>query len=310
VLAVELHHRGLPARGGVTVTVVYGSSPVKRERRTNDQLAVLDDAIVAAVELEAPVTLRGVYYRCVSAGAIDKTENGYKTVGRRLLKLRREGRVSYWDITDGTRWIFKPTTFDSVEDALEETARTYRRALWSTSVHRLQMFVEKDAISGVILPTTRKWDVALGVLRGYASESFAWTVAQSLVPDRYNVLAQLGDHDPSGVDAWRDFSSKVTAFAEERNADVDVRFVRLAVTEEQIVALDLPTRPTKKSDTRTNNWTGGESVEVDAISANYLRDLVDAHISYYVNERHLEVLKAYEVDEREQLRRLARWEVA
>jgi hypothetical protein len=70
-------------------------------------LAVVDDAIVTAVATEHPVTLRGVYYRVVSAGGVEKTELGYRLVGRQLLKLRRSGEVPYGWITDGTRLIRK-----------------------------------------------------------------------------------------------------------------------------------------------------------------------------------------------------------
>ena len=271
-----------------------------RKRRTNDELDVLDAAIIAAVDADAPVSLRGVYYRVVSAGAIDKTETGYKAIGRRLLKLRRNRRVSYADITDGTRWITAPTTYDSVEDALRETARSYRRALWSHAEHRVQVFSEKDAISGVILPITDRWDVPIGVLRGYVSETFAWQVARSLDPRRSHVLVQLGDHDPSGVGAWADFSQKVAAFTDA----VEVEFIRLAVTAGQIELLNLPTRPTKRSDTRAKNWVGG-SVEVDAIPAAVLRSMLDQFIESYVDSHQLAVLEVAEADERRVLERIA-----
>lgn len=67
---------------------VYEASPVRRKRRTNVELAQVDAAIVAAVEADAPVTLRGVFYRVVSAGAVPKTEKGYQLISRQLLKLR------------------------------------------------------------------------------------------------------------------------------------------------------------------------------------------------------------------------------
>lgn len=280
----------------------YGASPVRR-RRSNAELASLDAAIVRAVEVEAPITLRGVYYRCVAAKAIDKTENDYAAVGRRLLHLRRAGEVSYHDITDGTRWITRPHTFDSVNDALTETARLYRRRLWTDSDVSLQLFTEKDAISGVILPITDRWDIPLGVLRGYVSESFAWSVAQSLNPTKTNVIAQLGDHDPSGVGAWQDFSSKVQSFADDEYQDVT--FERLAVLPEQIEAMRLPTRPTKATDTRARNWIG-ESVEVDAIPPSTLRDIVEAWVSEHIDEDALRITQVAEASERQLLTALAR----
>lgn len=279
--------------------MAYGPSTT-RTRRTRTEIGDLDEAIITAVSLEAPVTLRGVYYRCVSAGAIDKTENAYRTVGRRLVDLRRQGRVRYRDITDGTRWITAPTTYDSIEDALSETARLYRRRLWSYSQYNLQLYTEKDAISGVILPATSMWDVPLGVLRGYVSESFAWTVAQSLSSEKWNIVAQLGDHDPSGVGAWSNFCEKVQAFAPNSY----IEFTRLAVTPAQVVDMALPTRPTKTSDPRARGWVGG-SVEVDAIPARTLREIVNRWISAYVDSAELGIIEAAEVSEREILTNLA-----
>jgi hypothetical protein len=162
-----------------------------------------------------------VYYRCVSAGAAEKTEDGYRLVQRQLLKLRRDGRVSYADITDGTRWVTRPATWNSLDQMLEDAAASYRRALWHDQDVDVQVFTEKDAISGVILSVTEQYDVPLGVLRGYSSESFAWSVAQSVMagsaddPCRDTYLYRLGDHDPSGVDAWRAFTARVTGFLVE-----------------------------------------------------------------------------------------------
>ena len=180
----------------------------------------------------------------MSAGAVPKTELGYAAVGRRLVHLRRQGRVSYRDITDGTRWVFKPRSYDGWQEVLAESANSYRQALWNRSEYRLQLFTEKDAISGIIAPITHAWDISLGVLRGYASESFAWSVGQSMSDRHVNVLAQLGDHDPSGVGAWQDFSRKVAEFA----PGARIVFHRLAVTPEQISDWNLPLRPTKTND--------------------------------------------------------------
>jgi len=284
----------------MTATSVYGASTVKRSRRTNAEIANLDEAIVAAIAEDAPVSLRGVYYRCVSAGAVDKTEDGYKAVGRRLLALRRAGRVSYWDIADGTRWVFKPTTYNGIDEVLRDTAASYRRTLWATSDYRLQLFSEKDAITGVIDSVTEHHDVSLGVLRGFASESFCWRVAQSLDPARMNVLGQLGDHDPSGVAAWDDFQRKVTAFAPDRNLGFD----RLAVTADQIDLYNLPLRATKKSDSRARGWVGG-SVEVDAIPARELRSIVTEWIEQHIDPQALLVAREAEQSERQILRTLA-----
>src|SRR5205823_5362212 len=174
--------QGLPRlRGaGHAMTAVYGARPVKRRRSTREEIGALAGAIISAVEADKPVTLRGVFYRVVSAGAVEKTELGYRQVGRVLLKLRRAGAVDYGDITDGTRWIVAPTTWSNLDQMLEDAAASYRRALWHNQDAAVYVFTEKDAISGAIAPVTFRWDVPRGVLRGYASESFAWSAAQNI----------------------------------------------------------------------------------------------------------------------------------
>jgi hypothetical protein len=277
----------------------YGSSTVNRHSRA--ELDAVDDAIIAAVDADSPVTLRGVFYRAVSAGAVEKTELGYRLIGRQLLKLRRSGAVSYADITDGTRWITKPRTWDSLDQFLDDAAVSYRRALWHDQPIEVQVFTEKDAISGVIEPVTGRYDVPLGVLRGYASESFAWTVAQSVMQGAGEVfIYQLGDHDPSGVDAWRAFTAKVTGFVDEHYTDTAdwLHFERLAVTPEQITAMGLPTRPTKQADSRAARFAG-ESVEVDAIPAPELRRILIAAIEQHIDQHALHAAQAAEASERD-----------
>jgi len=276
---------------------VYGTSPVKRRRSTNVQLDVVDDAIMAALTEEHPATLRGTYYRVVSAGVVDKTDAGYQLVGRQVLKLRRAGRLPYSWITDGTRYIVKPESWLDVDQMLSDAASSYRRMLWHDQYDRVQIFTEKDAITGVIEGVTGEWDVPIGVLRGYASESFAWSVAESLRWQyQHTYLYQLGDHDPSGVDAWRNFEEKVRGFV----PDAKVTFERIAVLPEQIESLNLLTRPTKKSDSRSANFTG-ESVEVDAIPPSVLREIVRDAIEQHINERALANTRAVERSERELL---------
>ena len=286
----------MSARSGV-----YGASPTKRSRRTRAELESVDQAIIAAVESDWPVSLRGVYYRVVSAGAVPKTEAAYKTVGRRLLKLRRTDRIGYDRIADGTRWVVRPRTYDDLADALFDTAQVYRRAMWRTQPVEVHVFTEKDAITGVVQRVTSEWDVPLGVLRGYCSETFAHEMACAInAAGKPVVVYQLGDHDPSGVGAWADFQ-KMRRFAPA----AEVEFTRLAVTPEQIETMALPTRPTKSTDTRARSFTG-ESVEVDAIPAPVLRSLLAEAIERHVDPHQLRVLRTIELEEADDLMELAR----
>lgn len=279
----------------------YGSSTVKRQRRTNAELDVIDQAIYEAVRDEHPVTLRGVFYRVVSVGAVEKSEAGYRLVGRQLLKLRRASVIPYSWITDGTRLIRKPRSWSDVETMLDDAAASYRRALWHDQDVHVLLLSEKDAISGVVYPITAAWDVELGIVRGYSSETFVYSVAESIAAtEKTTFVYQLGDHDPSGVDAWRSFEEKVRGFA----PDAEAFFERLAVTPEQIAALNLPTRPTKSTDTRSRGFTG-ESVEVDAIPAPMLRQIVEDAITRHIDPSAWDLTRRVEQSERALLTSIA-----
>lgn len=279
-------------------SAAYRPRPVKRRRSTDAQLDVIDDAIMTALTEEHPATLRGTFYRVMSAGAVEKTEAAYKLIGRQVLKLRRAKRLPYSWITDGTRYIVKPESWSSLDSMLSDAASSYRRMLWADQYAQVHLFTEKDAITGVIDGITAEWDVPIGVLRGYASESFAWRVAESLSwQSKHTYLYQLGDHDPSGADAWRDFEAKVRKFVRARTSADLVTFERIAVLPSQITELDLLTRPTKKSDTRSAGFAG-ESVEVDAIPPSILRGIVREAIEQHIDPHKLKMTRSVEASER------------
>jgi hypothetical protein len=94
--------------------------------------------------------------------------------------------------------------------------------------------------------------------------------------------------------------SRLREFAPE----VDFTFQRLAVTPEQIDELDLPTRPTKKSDSRSRTFAG-ESVEVDAIPTSVLRSIVEDAIRSHIDRDAWALTEHYENEERQFLLSLA-----
>ncbi len=243
---------------------------VKRNRRTRAELADLHSAILAVCELDHPLSVRGVFYRVMSAGAVEKSEKAYSAVQREVLKLRRSGDLPYEWKADGTRWHLKSPSWSSVDEALEDAAASYRRALWHDQDVYVEVWSEKEAISSIVSPITNAWDVPLMIARGFASESFLWSTAATIRNvAKPTVVYQLGDHDPSGVAAWEHVQRRLRDFA----PDVEISFERLAVTEAQIAELSLPTRPTKVTDSRSRSFRG-ESVEVDAIPTSVLRQIV------------------------------------
>jgi hypothetical protein len=277
---------------------VYGASPIKSGRATKAEMEARAEALIDIVEDVAPASVRGIFYQATVRGVIEKTENGYKKVGRLLVQLRRAGLINYSDIADNTRWMRKPKSHSSLEAALDHTARTYRKALWDDTDEYIEIWLEKDALSGVILPITTQFDVPLMVSRGYASLTFLSNAAEIMKEEgRPCYIYHLGDWDPSGQDAARHIEETLHDLAPY----AEIHFERIAVTQEQIEEWNLPSRPTKSSDSRSKKWRGGDSVELDAIHPDQLRELVQAAIEQHLPPEKFDHLKVAEESERELL---------
>jgi len=245
--------------------------------------------------------VRQVFYQATVRGLVEKEQSGYTKVQTDLTVMRRAGELPYHWLADNTRWQRKPRTFEGVEQALQETARLYRKNLWVDADCYVEIWLEKDALSGVIYPVTSMFDVPLMVARGYASLSFLYNAAEYINDlDVPTYIYHLGDYDPSGVNAGEKIEETLCELA----PDAEIYFERIAVTPEQIDEWNLPTRPTKKSDTRAKNFDSATSVELDAIEPNQLRDLVQEMIEVHLPPEQYEILKVAEQSEREIIRRL------
>jgi hypothetical protein len=252
------------------------------------------DALHAIVAAMRPMTVRQVFYQASVRGVVDKTEAGYAKVKTDLADMRRAGAMPYAWLADNTRWMRKPHAHGGVEEALAETARLYRKSLWAGADGYVEVWLEKDALSGVVYPATGAFDVPLMVARGYASLSFLHSAAEQIADlDVPAHIYHLGDFDPSGVDAGRQIEATLRRMAPR----AEIHFERLAVLPEQIEAWALPTRPTKASDSRARGF-GAVSVELDAIEPGRLRALVEEAIERHLPAEQLRVLRAAEASER------------
>jgi len=247
-----------------------------------------------------PMTVRQVYYQATVRNVIEKTEAGYGKIQTDLVQMRRAGSLPYDWLADNTRWQRRPRTYDGVQAALEDTARFYRKSLWADADGYVEIWLEKDALAGVIMPVTSMYDVPLMVARGYASLSFLHSAAEYIREiDVPAYIYHFGDYDPSGVNA----AEKIESTLREMAPDAKIHFERVAVTPEQIDQWLLPTRPTKLSDTRSKGF-GSVSVELDAIPPDDLRELVRTVIEWHVPRHQFEIMKVAEASEREIIKRL------
>lgn len=283
--------------------MTYKTSPIKRYRRTKQEINSIRNAIYLILALDNPMTVRQVFYRLVSEGYIGKTDNEYKNLVVRLLAdMRRNGGVPFSWVADSTRLVRKPETFNSLSSFFRQGAEMYRRALWDETNIHIEIWVEKDTLSGVLYPVTAQYDVPIMVARGFSSITFLQNNAQ-YIRECYEAgksvfIYQFGDHDPSGVAA----SLAVEKGLKEFSDNTPFHYERVAVTPQHIQEYNLPTRPTKKTDSRAKNFNG-ESVEIEAIPAAELRNMCRQVIEQHIDEDYLNELLHAESYERELLQR-------
>jgi hypothetical protein len=252
---------------------------------------------------ESEITVRHLFYRLVGLKVIEKTERAYKLLCHHLGRWRKGGLVPWNAFADSTRWHIKAQTFNSVEDALQRTRETYRRDLWSTQPHYCELWIEKDAIASIVAGVADEFGVPVFVCRGFASLSSLYSAAQTfnraINSGKAATIFHLGDYDPSGHAAADAIERTLT-----ENFDCDIEFERLAVLPDQIERLKLPTRPTKRTDSRARKWKGESCVELDAMSPSDMRGIVGDAITSLIEPRAWKQIQKIEAAERESLAKI------
>ena len=280
----------------------YPASPIKRKRRTQDELVQLFGAIAEVLDeyKGEAITIRHLFYRLVSRGVLDKDERSYDLLGSHLSKWRISGVIEFNRFIDGTRSHQGEIGFDDAAEALDDAAIGYRKNLWKSQKCYVEVWCEKDAILSLIMPLVREWALKAFPCRGFASLSSTYAAAQTfkkaIEHGRHPVVLYLGDHDPSG----HAIDDSIEVHFGYHGIDGLVDFKRVAILSHHIVEFKLPTRPVKKTDSRSKGWEGG-CVEIDTLSGQQIRDLLNKEIESLVDMKELERLKAIEEAEREAL---------
>ena len=286
---------------------VYGTSVIKR--LSKNQAADLDRNLLAIAEQERPTSVRGMYYMAMGAGLIDKDaqtkRNNYMRVQRRLLQMRRDGRMPYSWITDGSRTIYGYDRYQDPDEFADYAASIYRKDYWINSPVRVEVWVEKDAMAGKLKPVVRdEYGLDLYVSRGFASETYLQEAGAHIRSDgRPTYVYLLTDFDASGMGIAETVEQKLAEMA----SPADVLVERIAATQEQVKEYGLITQPVTRSDTRARRFIqrfGTETVELDAIPASEVRRLVREAIEQHMDPRRLSMLRMIEREERDGIRKL------
>ena len=226
---------------------------------------------------------------------------GYTAVQRQLVKMRRCRIIPFGWIVDHTRRGYFVNTYGDPAAAVEEAANLYRRSIWDQTETYVEVWCESRSIAGVLEQETNRYAVPLYPSGGFASLSLIYQAAdfmESAAQGRPIHILYVGDFDPSGVLIDRKIEDELRQHLPNT---VDLTFHRLAVTQEQIDLMGLPTKPTND---RRGGWEGG-TVEAEAIPAGEMRRILRTAIERFIPRRLLTVTAEAEASERAYIRTVA-----
>lgn len=285
----------------------------RRHRFNSKARVTVDQANAIIEEMQAQgytLTLRQLYYQFVARDLMPNKDREYKRLGRLMTLAREAGETDWYAIEDAGR---QSWSFGSQEDpasVVHGLEGGIHFDQWARQDHYLEVWVEKQALEGVIERPSSRWLVPYMACKGYLSASEAWRAGRrfqnALQRGKKPVLLHLADHDPSGLNMTDDNATRLQLFAEDEGFDIDVR--RLALNMDQIEEYKPPPNPAKETDSRAKGYVqkyGTSSWELDALRPQVIDKLIDDTINEYRDPEVWREVQALEDQAKEPLVRLS-----
>ncbi len=271
----------------------------KRFNRHTTDIIVKANAIIAEYVAQGfELTLRSLYYKFIGRDLfpetwIDKEYNikkgldpqtkntvkNYKRLGSILNDARLAGLMDWESFDDITRKVRSMSHWSTPSDIINSCAHSFRIDKWEGQKFRPEVWVEKDALAGVVTGICQELDIPFLCCRGYTSQTEMWGSAMRLKAiyegGQTPFILHFGDHDPSGIDMSRDIQERLEIF------QVEPDFRRLALNMAQIKTHKCPPNPAKESDSRFKSYAdkfGDDSWELDALEPQVIVDLIKSHV--------------------------------
>jgi hypothetical protein len=256
------------------------------QRRSLEMIEQANQIINEYADQGFTLTLRQLFDQFVARGLIDNTLNRYSSLGWTVSNGRDAGLINWDAIEDRSREFKQPATWGHPGEILDVAARQYREDLWTTQPRHIELWVEKDAVSGVFARVCADYRLPFLAHRGNASTTITREagvrLADRIELGREPLILHFTDHDPTGLDMRRDTQERLERYTRE---SVEVRV--LALTRAQVSQFRPPPNPAKITDPRYAAYVsehGTESWELDALSPEVLdqlaRDAIEAELDH------------------------------
>lgn len=293
---------------------------IKLNKNNKLRLNIINEIIEDYQDQGYVLTLRQLYYQLVSRDIIPNKQKEYSKLSTLLKEGRMAGVVDWSAIEDRLRQPYKPAAFDSPEDIVDAAISQYQLPRQENQNIYLEVWVEKDALSGVLKRVTSKYHIPIMVNRGYSSvsamyDAFLRFVNEAAYKSRPVKILYLGDFDPSGIDMIRDIHERIIEFQQGYNdgymvEEMEFSIKPIALTRNQIKEHDPPPNPAKVTDPRAKDFIskyGNESWEVDALKPEILHEILESEILYYIDSLKFDAKLNLEAEHKGQLENLKKY---
>lgn len=266
---------------------------------------------------DVSLTVRQIHYLLVETRVANhpNTYNGYQKVSRIVTDMRYGGLLDWDRIVDETRTVYKQTSYESIDDAIEELLESYRKDRWEDSEYYVEVWVEKRSLVNLLYPITDAHDVHLATGGGFSSATYIHEAVDRLTPYQGQeiVVLYFGDLNPSGEFMSKDLENRFAEWG------IDLSIERICLNEEQLEPYGLPKKFDVKARKGTETYNKIEAdprakhflekhgelfqVELEALDPNVIRGLLESAISVYVDSEQHEKVKQVEQSEIAELKR-------
>lgn len=156
-----------------------------------DTLAKIEQAVAIIREYDGQkLTARQVYYQFVARDLIPNNEKSYKTMTGMLTDARYAGLIDWDAIEDRGREPDVPSEWDSIDEIVDASVNQWRSPRWKNQPKYVELWVEKQALAGVLSPIAYRAHVPLMVNKGYSSASAMFAAAERML-EACGVTVQL-----------------------------------------------------------------------------------------------------------------------
>lgn len=247
----------------------------------------VDQANVILADLRGQgytLTLRQLYYQFVKANLLPNEEKQYKRLGRLITNAREAGIMDWNAIHDLGRTVYGTNPQEDPSRVVSGIERKLVFDQWARQDTYIEVWVEKQALEGVISRPASRLHVNYMACKGYLSASEAWRAGlrfQSAINQgKHPIMIHLADHDPSGLNMTEDNTNRLRLFAEDQG--VEVR--RIALNMDQVDHYGPPPNPAKETDSRAKAYVakyGPHSWELDALEPKVIDQLITDTVDEY-----------------------------